>query len=333
MACSARQGYRRLCRLMLQAPMLALGQGDIGAADSQVRGASGRKPGMLLVTGVNQRIGWYVIVLTAPYRNGSCDHAMNRSRATEPGDTQGGPMRLVICDGNRLLCEALGAVLQSRDHEVLAIASSADDCVTAVTNYKPDVCLLDVRIPRPEDGLRTVGEIRSQCPGTAVLVLSDLSDRRICSQARNLGVAGLMGKDRSVNQITAALDVIIDGEAVFDQIIDGEAVCDQGLRREPPSTAVPVNLTPREAEVLRRMVAGQDTRRMASDMNVTVSTLRTYVKNVLAKLGAHSRLEAVALASREPARCCARHSADAATWRAGTPPFDVAAPRQAGIPR
>jgi two-component system, NarL family, nitrate/nitrite response regulator NarL len=252
-------------------------------------------------------------------------------------------MRLVICDGNRLLCEALGVVLQAHDHEVVAVASSADDCVKAVTTYQPDVCLLDMRIPRPEDGLRTVREIRSHCPGTTVLVLSDLSDRRMCSQARNLGVAGLIGKGRNVNQVTAALDVIIDGEEVFDQIIDGEAVFDQIIdgeavfdhrpRREPPSTAAPVNLTRREAEVLYRMVAGQDTRRMAGDMNVTVSTLRTYVKNVLAKLGAHSRLEAVALASREPARCCAPHSAVAATWPARTSPFDVAEPRQAGIPR
>lgn len=207
-------------------------------------------------------------------------------------------MRLVICDGNRLLGAALGVALQASGHEVAAVASAADDCVAAVTAYKPDVCLLDVRIPGPEDGLRAVREIRGQCPGTAVLVLSDLSDRPACSQARELGIAGLMGKDRSVSQITAALDVIADGEAVFDRVMDADAVLAQGPRREPPGIAAPADLTPREAEVLRRMVAGQDTRRMADEMNVTVSTLRTYVKNVLAKLGAHSRLEAVVLASR-----------------------------------
>jgi DNA-binding NarL/FixJ family response regulator len=82
----------------------------------------------------------------------------------------------------------------------------------------------------------------------------------------------------------------------------------QAIRTHYPDTAVGVassraidpfsELTPRETEVLRRIAAGQNTATMASEMRVTTATLRTYVKNVLAKLGAHSRLEAAALASR-----------------------------------
>jgi DNA-binding NarL/FixJ family response regulator len=179
-------------------------------------------------------------------------------------------------------------VLRAGDHEVVAVVCSADDCVTAVTTHKPDACLLDMRVSGPEDDFRAVREIRSQCAGTAVLMLSDLNERRTYPRARDLGVAGLLGKDRSVGQLTAALDAIVDGGVVFDP----------GPPEEPLSNAVPADLTPRETEVLRRMAAGQDTRRMASEMNVTVSTLRTYVKNILAKLGAHTRLEAVTMASR-----------------------------------
>jgi two-component system, NarL family, nitrate/nitrite response regulator NarL len=233
-------------------------------------------------------------------------------------------MRLVISDNNRILGEALGAALQDSEHEVVAVVSSADDCVSAVTACKPDICLLEVRIPRLEDGLRAVQEIRSQCPATVVVVLSDLSDRRTWSQASKLEIAGLVGKDRSVTQIVAALDAVMDGEVVFDQ----------GPWRKPLSTTSAVELTPREAEVLRRMIAGQDTRRMASEMNVTVSTLRTYVKNVLAKLGAHSRLEAVALASRANLADAAFSAQPLAPpGEEAAPPFDVAVPRQAGIPR
>ena len=233
-------------------------------------------------------------------------------------------MRLVISDGNRILGEALAAVMQDSEHEVVAVVSSADDCVSAVTACKPDICLLEVRIPHLEDGLRAIQEIRDECPATAVVVLSDLRDRRTWSQANKLEIAGLVSKDRSVAQIVTALDAIMDGKLVLDQ----------GPWRKPVSTASAVDLTPREAEVLQRMIAGQDTRRMACEMSVTVSTLRTYVKNVLAKLGAHSRLEAVALASRanlpdaaSPRQLPARPDGEEA------PPFDVAAPRQAGIPR
>jgi two-component system nitrate/nitrite response regulator NarL len=234
-------------------------------------------------------------------------------------------MRLVISDSNRILGEALGAALQDSEHEVVVVVSSADDCVKAVIACKPDICLLEVRIPRLEDGLRAVQEIRDQCPATAVVVLSDLSDRRTRSHVSKLEVAGLVTKDRSVTQIVAALDAVMDGEVVFDQ----------EPWRKPLSTTSAVDFTPREAEVLHRMIAGQDTRRMAGEMSVTVSTLRTYVKNVLAKLGAHSRLEAVALASRAnlpdaafPAQRSAPQPAEE-----GTPPFDVAVPRQAGIPQ
>jgi two-component system nitrate/nitrite response regulator NarL len=233
-------------------------------------------------------------------------------------------MRLVIGDSNRILGEALGAALRDHGHEVAAVVSRAGDCVAAVTECKPDICLLDVRIPRLEDGLRTVWEIRGQCPATAVVVLSDLSDRLTWSRASKLEVAGLVTKDRSVTQIVAALDAVMDGKVVFDQ----------GSWRRPVRTTMAVDLTPREEEVLRRMLTGQDTRRMAREMNVTVSTLRTYVKNVLAKLGVHSRLEAVALASRAslpgPALPAQR---PAPPSEQEIPPFDVAAPRQAGILR
>ena len=231
-------------------------------------------------------------------------------------------MRLVIGDNNRILGEALGAALRDREHEVVAVVSTVDDCLAAVATCKPDICLLEARIPCLEDGLRAVREIRGQCPATAVVVLSDLSDRRTWSQSFDLQIEGLLTKNRSVAQIVAALDAVMDGEVVLDQ----------GPWRKPPGTTVAVDLTPREAEVLRRMTAGQDTRRMASEMNVTVSTLRTYVKNVLAKLGVHSRLEAVALASREnlalavlPAQRPAQPDEQEA------PPFDVVPPRQAGI--
>jgi two-component system, NarL family, nitrate/nitrite response regulator NarL len=207
-------------------------------------------------------------------------------------------MRLVVCDANRILCEALAAALESCGHQVLATTTTVDDCIEAVSSRRPDVCELDLHLPDPEDGLQAVREIRCRCPGTAVLVISDLKDPDIRQQVRGLGVAGLVGKDRSVSQIAEALRMIDRGKPVFDP----------APVLEPPAVAaVPILLTPREAEVLRRLVAGQDTRQMAREMNIAISTLRTYVRNLLAKLGAHSRLEAAAVASRGdlPAELCA----------------------------
>jgi two-component system, NarL family, nitrate/nitrite response regulator NarL len=201
-------------------------------------------------------------------------------------------MRLVVCDGNRILSEALSGALEACGHEVLAAATTAEECIAAAAAYQPDVCELDLQLPGPDDGLRAVREIRGRCPGTAVLVVSDLADRGAWAQLRQLGVAGLLGKHRSVSQIADALQHIALGQPVFDPLPPSREAAG------PAGTALPIVLTPRETQVLYRIVAGQSTHQMAREMNIAISTLRTYVRNLLAKLGAHSRLEAAAVASR-----------------------------------
>ena len=94
--------------------------------------------------------------------------------------------------------------------------------------------------------------------------------------------------NRSVSQLATAMHAIANGKGAFDQVTQNGAA----------RPAAPFVLTRRESEVLRRIAAGQHTQQMATEMNIATSTLRTYVKNVFAKLGVHSRLEAAAIASR-----------------------------------
>jgi two-component system, NarL family, nitrate/nitrite response regulator NarL len=198
-------------------------------------------------------------------------------------------MRLVICDRNRILGEALAAVLEARDRDITGVATStADACLAAVCDFQADICVLDPHIPAAENGLRLIRELRSRCPDLAVLVVSGASDPAVHAQARRLGVAGFIGKNRSVSQLADALRRIAAGEPVFDPV----------PAHGPPRPQQPFLLTPREEEVLRRIAAGQHTRQMAFEMDIAISTLRTYVKNLFAKLGVHSRLEAAAIASR-----------------------------------
>lgn len=204
-------------------------------------------------------------------------------------------MRLVLCDGNRILCDALAAILEARGHRVAAIAATPADGVGAVAAHGPDVVLLDLRRGDSADGLAAARTIRQDYPGTAVLMLSSLTERAACSAARKAGVGGFLGKDQSVDRIVTALEVIATGGAVFDPVGPGHSRPAGGRRPVFP----PCGLTPREKEVLRRIVAGQSTMQMADEMRITTSTLRTYVKNVLTKTGSHSRLQAAALAARQ----------------------------------
>lgn len=184
--------------------------------------------------------------------------------------------------------------MTARGHRVAAITTAPAACVTAVISVKPDACLIDPRFSGGDDGLDAIHTIRLRRPGTAVIILASAPETLDVSQARKLGLAGMLSKDRNVSQIAEALEMIASGGAVFEP-----ALFSRPRTVLPPRGEPLYELTPRENEVLRRIVAGQGTLQMAREMNISASTLRTYVKNLLSKLGTHSRLQAAALASRE----------------------------------
>jgi two-component system, NarL family, nitrate/nitrite response regulator NarL len=228
-------------------------------------------------------------------------------------------VRLVLCDDNRILCEALAAAMEAWGHQVVAITTTAEEGLVAVGAHQPDAVVLELRVPTEKEeaeargagaaiaqadraSSRDVGDLvaaaamRQRFPGTAVLVLSSFVDRATWLAAMRMGVAGYLCKDRNIGQIAAALEVIAAGGVVFDPTVPSQG---SPLSVSQQRNSLLYQLTPREKEVLRRLVAGQGTRQMAHEMSVTVDTLRGYVKNVLGKLGAHSRLQAAALAARE----------------------------------
>ena len=201
-------------------------------------------------------------------------------------------MRLVLCDDNRILCEALAVALEARGHQVLATATESTTGIAEVERHRPDVCLLDLRFPDPPDGFGAARVIRDRCPETAVLVLSCLADPAVLVKATQLGVAGVLRKDQNVDHIAGAWTP------------SHPAGCSTPRSRRipggPAGIATNRSVTSRRGkEVLRRIVAGQSTAQMTREMGVTASTLRTYVKSMFVKLGAHTRLEAAVLATRE----------------------------------
>jgi two-component system nitrate/nitrite response regulator NarL len=199
-------------------------------------------------------------------------------------------MRIVICDQQRMLAEALASALDARGYHVLAVGATVSDVLSAVDVGRPDVCLLGLPPGDQLSGLEAVHAIHQRFHDTKVLVLSKPTDPETLSQLVRSGIAGLTHQDQSVDQIASALDAIAVGQNVLDP----------GPRRASvPRTERLSELSPREKEILARIVSGQSTRQMAFAMNITVDTVRTYVKNVLAKLGAHSRLELAALASQD----------------------------------
>lgn len=204
-------------------------------------------------------------------------------------------MRLVLCDDERILGEALAVALEARGHQVLAVTTTPGESIAAVAAHQPDICLLDLHFAGHESGLGAARAICRHHPGTSVVVLSGIATTAAFSEAVEAGVAGFIHKDQTVDEIAHVLDVVAAGGAVFDPGLLRETVTRPATRRSNPLR----ELTPRETEILRRIAAGESTSQMARAMNVTTNTIRTYVKNMLAKLGVHSRLQAAAVARRE----------------------------------
>ncbi len=192
-------------------------------------------------------------------------------------------MRVVVADDSVLLREGLVRLLTENGHEVVAAVADGPSLVAAVDEYRPQVSIVDVRMPpsHTDEGLRASVEARRRVPGTPILVLSQyvevsyaddlLADRR--------GAIGYLLKDR-VSEIADFLDAlarVADGGTVLDPEVVAQLVVRRG--RDPLD-----RLTQREREVLGLMAEGRSNTAIARVMVVTDGAVEKHVKNIFTKL-------------------------------------------------
>lgn len=124
-------------------------------------------------------------------------------------------MRLMLCDNNRILCEALASVLRAHGHCVLGTATSASKGVAAVSLLEPDACLLDVRFP-DGSGIDAAQAMHQRNPETKVVVPSRLDDPSVVLEAKKAGVVGFLTKDQKLDAIVRAVEAVGAGGTSFD---------------------------------------------------------------------------------------------------------------------
>jgi two-component system, NarL family, nitrate/nitrite response regulator NarL len=216
-------------------------------------------------------------------------------------------MRIVICDGHRVFADALASLLGNAGHQVAGSALDLDEAVTMLGSEPADACVLDLRVPRSgqrPDICRAVVAL----PGTAFVGLSGSSDPSLLHHAMAAGLRGLALKGDDFGEFLRVLTEAVSspGPVATGHVspvsapVILSASARAALRRGDGLAAGPSQfLTDREREALRRLVRGESTAGIARAMGVRVSTARTHIDAVLCKLGAHTRLEAVAYAVRE----------------------------------
>jgi two-component system, NarL family, nitrate/nitrite response regulator NarL len=213
-------------------------------------------------------------------------------------------MKIVICDGHRVFADALASLLHGAGHEVIGSVVSLEEAGETCERAQVDACIVDLRPTRTGRRPDIEQAVRS-APGTAFVALSASADAATLQQAAAAGAGGLALKGDDFGEFLRVLTDTVSshesgtGPAPAKQVALSRSAR-SALRAGEGVTAGPSQfLTEREWEALGRLVRGESTASMARAMGVRVSTARTHIDAVLSKLGAHSRLEAVAYAVRE----------------------------------
>lgn len=201
---------------------------------------------------------------------------------------------------HEICAESLAGALEEPTAVVVATTTNRDALPDIIERRQPDMCLLDIPVPDAEC-LVAAAEISRRAPETKIVALVGDLPAGFVDEALDAGIRGFVRKDATLRALRHTIERVAAGEAP----VGAETLLRAPSRPQPgpqwhrfgPTTC---RLTHREYEVLDRMIAGQETRDIAVEMRISRSTARTHVQNVRLKLGAHTRLQAVAFAVGTP---------------------------------
>lgn len=205
-------------------------------------------------------------------------------------------IRVAIIEDHQILVDSLGLMLRyEQDMEFLGAASSLSDGQILVENCSPDVLLLDVGLP-DGNGLDMIPQVNTASPDTHIIVLTSLSDEATLMRVVDSGISGFVSKDSQLSDLLETIRKAADGEIVMPtSLLMGL------LMRLPRDKAAAYKdergwerLTIREQEILELLAKGKSGNEIAEELHIAPLTVRTHIRNMMSKMGVHSRLEAVA---------------------------------------
>jgi DNA-binding NarL/FixJ family response regulator len=206
------------------------------------------------------------------------------------------PIRVLVVDDQAIVREGLMTLLQATPGiEPIAGAADGAEAVHLAARHRPDVVLMDLRMPNV-DGVQATREIRAAQPETEIVVLTTHADEASILDALRAGARGYLTKDAGIQEIARAVQAAAAHQSLLDPIVQArllEAVGTAGPARSSASRQLPDELTPREAEVLSLIARGLSNREIAAQLVVSEATVKTHVNHVFAKIGARDRAQAV----------------------------------------
>jgi DNA-binding NarL/FixJ family response regulator len=213
-------------------------------------------------------------------------------------------IRVLAADDQRVIREGLAMLLGLLpDVEVVGTAADGEEALALAEQLRPDVILMDLRMPRV-DGVEATRRLRTSHPEIKVVVLTTYADDRSVIEALRAGALGYLTKDAGADEIRQALQRVADGQASLDPAVQMHLVeaiaggAEGSSPAEDPAAELPDGLTPREAEVLGLIGAGLSNAEIAARLFVSEATVKSHVNHMLPKIGARDRAQAVGYAYR-----------------------------------
>jgi DNA-binding NarL/FixJ family response regulator len=204
-------------------------------------------------------------------------------------------VRIVVADDHSLFRDGLVSLLEAAGHQVVGQAGDGEAAVRAVARLKPELVLLDISMPEV-DGLEALRRIRATQPEVPVVMLTVSDDDASLFEALRGGAQGYLLKSLNAAEFLAMIDGLGRGEVALSRKATGRVV--EGLARRDQATGPQTHLTERELELLTHVARGLSNKAVAAEMSISENTVKYYMKNILQKLGAQNRTEAVAHALR-----------------------------------
>jgi DNA-binding NarL/FixJ family response regulator len=211
---------------------------------------------------------------------------------------RGGTARLLIADDHELARLGLvGALQGERGLTVIGEARDGQEAVERCRELAPDLVLMDIRMPRL-DGLAATAEVVRSCPRTSVIMVTMQEDPEYVLEALKVGASGYLLKESGKPEIVGAIRQVLAGESLLNAGLVAELLQrlgqDQRGRPEQHDHA----LSERELDVLRLLAAGKTNREIAAELILSISTVKTHVEHVIAKLDVADRTQAAVKATR-----------------------------------
>ncbi len=211
-------------------------------------------------------------------------------------------IRVLLADDEAMVRAGVRAILAS-DNEIDVVAEAGDgaEAVELVHRHRPDVAVLDIRMPRM-DGLAAGAEIRRTAPDTAVVMLTTFSEDAYIARALGDGASGFLLKSGDPRELIAGLKAVADGAAYLSPTVAQKVIAELGagsggrLARAAQAREQTEGLTPREREVLSLVGAGLSNAEIAGKLYLVEGTVKAYVSTVLTRLGVKNRVQAAIIA-------------------------------------